>query len=1640
MQVMSNEYNSIAQNDNARYYAVVKYNNEELNIDLQDFDYKGMINADDDITIGNTCSASVSFSLYNPDIVLTNKEIEIKQGLLVNGKIESLRMGFFTIQKPTSDGEVTEYVGYDRMIKAEKTYSSKLKFPAKTQDIMNEIASALGIVFATKLPKSYSISERPSGYTYREIIGFIAAMYGTNAIINRDGQLEFKWYTNVNYIIDGGRYYENGIEIDSENDYILQKITCVVAKNNETTTLTSGTGTQGISINNPLMTQSILNSIYDNIKSFTFRAMSVKFLGDFRIDLGDIITVKQNGKKYSVPVMQIEHQCDGGVITKITSVAKTEDEQEIDTSGPSTKAMNRYYAELVTINKALINKLDVDTAKITYATINNLAVVNEKVENLTAIAITTDNLVANVAKISTLTANSAIIANIKAVGINSTYINSQVAKLGYITSEKADLNYADIKLANIEIADIGKFFANCGLITSAVIKDGHITGYLDAVEINANNITAGTLTTDRLIIRGSDKSIIYELNNITGALQSKNVDTLNGEIITKRTIAADKIIAESITSKEIAADTITTDKLNVNDIFSNNAVITKLTTQDAFINNIATNEIIIKGILSNLEVGATNLLCGSIDYTADSKLSMTATTDDFSKQFADIYADLEEGETYTFNFKTDGTYGVSSIYPEFIATIDGAESTINLATLITDYSYSTTNINTYSENGYSGEWACRKIGNVKNGDVVQIRLNNKTTNSYNYILAKITKVISNTRVEATSLGCVMAKYDMPLLISGYSYNQTGIDKYSAYGYSGAWIVTDVSKVAINDVVRIRLKNSTTNKYNYIIAKITAIDTTNKKVTASSLAYVEASYGGIVCKKGNSINVKCNCTGGNGNLKYKFVVHNISTGNSADLSDWIDTNYFTFNISSTSAILDIVCAVKDELEMTVNSQYIRLFVGVDDDGSGYRTTSNREYLDTVEAYLLKDNATTTSIRANSLPYTFKCSKSGRYNLRLDVNKNGKTHIFWNFQIEKGNVATDWKPSNYDTETQIADTQDWINNKGINLYNMVLKWTGNAISDTTTINGGWISTNTITADKLAISTDGFVKDPMFVNWKDNTLPDGFADWGSSFANGKVNKVVENNSNLIEMIAVTNDELVGLASNGSSTSTTSLFSYKLSLDGLKCICVEIKFRLTNGVNPSGAGFVLDVSGYNASNTLINKRIICKLSDLGNDLTNNTWYTYRKIEKLDDEISACKLVSLNAYLLCNYSALGTLIAKTIQFASLNVYRATEQDYLTQSWTSGTYINGNALLTGSVTADSIATDAIKSKNYNNGAMGTEKLGAYFNLADGTMTTPYLSWDKRGQLKCSSADISGKVTASSGKIGNWNIQTKVSNDVGSSGMLYSEFVNTDSSGIGAKYVVHLAPINIHENLENTWVLASYSYDMPDETTARAKWYITYGGDFYNIGRYRCMGTTYPQIFGNGSVLQLSQDSRSSGGVVIDDTSFRPAGDINTGKNLGLSNHRWNTIFAASATIQTSDVNKKHDINELDDDVTKQLILGLIPKSYKFNDGTSGRTHYGLIAQDVEELLEKLEIDTKDFAGFVKSPKVKEYEIDKQDKEGNVVLDEGGNPQKELIREDIEGEYDYSLRYEEFISPLIKVVQMQQKMIEDLKADIQQLPP
>ena len=112
-------------------------------------------------------------------------------------------------------------------------------------------------------------------------------------------------------------------------------------------------------------------------------------------------------------------------------------------------------------------------------------------------------------------------------------------------------------------------------------------------------------------------------------------------------------------------------------------------------------------------------------------------------------------------------------------------------------------------------------------------------------------------------------------------------------------------------------------------------------------------------------------------------------------------------------------------------------------------------DTVEAYLLLNKQYQTFFRLDSnKKFTFTAPASGEYYLRIDVNKNGISHLFWNFKIEKGNQATNYSPNPMD----MAD-----------LHSIIFKWTNEAASDgTTAIQGGWIDTNTITADKIAANT--------------------------------------------------------------------------------------------------------------------------------------------------------------------------------------------------------------------------------------------------------------------------------------------------------------------------------------------------------------------------------------------------------------------------------------------------------------------------------------------------------------------------------------------------------------------------------------------
>lgn len=193
----------------------------------------------------------------------------------------------------------------------------------------------------------------------------------------------------------------------------------------------------------------------------------------------------------------------------------------------------------------------------------------------------------------------------------------------------------------------------------------------------------------------------------------------------------------------------------------------------------------------------------------------------------------------------------------------------------------------------------------------------------------------------------------------------------------------------------------------------------------------------------------------------------------------------------------------------------------------------------------------------------------------------------------------------------------------------------------------------------------------------------------------------------------------------------------------------------------------------------------------------------------------------------------------------------------------------------------------------------------------------------------------------------------------------------------------------------------------------------------------PQIYGNGSVLQLGVDTNDTVGVVLQGGVFREAGDGLL--NLGNGSHRWAVVYSKTGSINTSDRNEKNTIADIDPEQAEKLIMGLKPSTFKFNDGTSGRTHWGLISQDIEELLPQIGMSDLDFAGFIKTPKTEDYYEDVPE----TVTDEETGEEKTVTRKElktrtVEGEYVYALRYSEFISPLICMVQKQQKQIENLE--------
>ena len=234
----------------------------------------------------------------------------------------------------------------------------------------------------------------------------------------------------------------------------------------------------------------------------------------------------------------------------------------------------------------------------------------------------------------------------------------------------------------------------------------------------------------------------------------------------------------------------------------------------------------------------------------------------------------------------------------------------------------------------------------------------------------------------------------------------------------------------------------------------------------------------------------------------------------------------------------------------------------------------------------------------------------------------------------------------------------------------------------------------------------------------------------------------------------------------------------------------------------------------------------------------------------------------------------------------------------------------------------------------------------------------------------------------------------------------------------------NDNNGNNWNLRLLLSGSQDDTTRTQGCYKTRNLQYNDYWKALYIGDAnrgWGMIYSQGSQqlnISASAEEKYRLFLGVRESTWALAPLYNQYLKLGTGSFKWNQIYSSSATINTSDRRKKKDIQPLDENA-RIFVMKLNPVSYKLKDGETGRTHYGMIAQDIEDELTELGMTAMDFAGFCKD---EVYENVKTTKEGFTEVKTIKKP----------GEYIYGLRYEEFIAPLIKTVQLQQQEIEELK--------
>jgi len=241
-----------------------------------------------------------------------------------------------------------------------------------------------------------------------------------------------------------------------------------------------------------------------------------------------------------------------------------------------------------------------------------------------------DRIVARVVETEHLIAQKADIEDLE---VNYAHISEGVidnAQINHANVQDLAVAYAKIDAANISTETVQNSWINALMVQTGLIAQQGTVYTLDAIQVNASNITAGTIDVERLIVTVNGEKYMVHVDPTT---LSPTYEKLDGNVIEDLTITADKIVAGAITA----------DKITTNNISGPGGWINLRNGTFAYVNAITGDGISWDG--SHLSIGAASQIGG---VTAES--------------VASIADQLQYDHTYTYDSSTETYTFTASVY------------------------------------------------------------------------------------------------------------------------------------------------------------------------------------------------------------------------------------------------------------------------------------------------------------------------------------------------------------------------------------------------------------------------------------------------------------------------------------------------------------------------------------------------------------------------------------------------------------------------------------------------------------------------------------------------------------------------------------------------------------------------------------------------------------------------------------------------------------------------------------------------------------------------------------------------------------------------------------------------------------------